>query len=100
MAEVVVTQEMLDAFTVGDIEDIEELGGLGFAAFTSGSGVTMRAMRAFAYVTERRTKPEVQFESYRELTLRQLVALIDPEQPLGKLQQPKASVKAKRARAA
>ena len=56
----------LDALTLGDLEDVENLTGLGFSALVnSPGGLPMKGLRALAFVSVRRDIPEVTFEDCR-----------------------------------
>jgi len=56
----------LEALTLGDLEDVEDLTGMGFSALVnSPGGLPMKGLRALAFVSVRRDIPEVTFEDCR-----------------------------------
>lgn len=83
--QVTISVDLLDNLTLGDIEDVEELSGIGFGSFRDGSGVPARAIRALAYVVRRKTDPALTFEGCRDMTMNELLALLQSEPAPGKL---------------
>jgi hypothetical protein len=56
----------LESLTLGDLEDVENLTGMGFSALVNAQGgLPMKGLRALAYVTVRRDFPDVTFEDCR-----------------------------------
>lgn len=52
-----------EKLTLGDLEEVEELSGMSFSALQNNpGGVPLKALRALAFVTVRKTHPDVTFE--------------------------------------
>ena len=81
------------SLTVGEIEEIEELSGLGLRQIQAGE-LTGKAMRAIAFVIARRDDPALTWEDSYSL---RLVAEDDEEEETSPLSRPAASVSRRRA---
>jgi hypothetical protein len=56
----------LEALTLGDLEDVEDLTGMGFSALVNApGGLSMKGLRALAFVSVRRDLPDVTFDDCR-----------------------------------
>jgi hypothetical protein len=83
---VTISVDLLDNLTLGDIEDVEELAGVGFGAFRDGGGVPAKAIRALAFVVRRKSEPGLTFEACRDMTMTELLNVLQTTPaPLGKL---------------
>lgn len=81
-----ISTALLDGLTLGDIEDVEELSGVGFGSFRDGSGVPAKAIRALAFVVRRKKERDLTFEACRDMTVNELSELLSEQAPpLGKL---------------
>lgn len=86
-----ISTAFMESMTLAEIEEIEELSGVGFGSFTSGSGVPGRAMRALVYVIRRRSEPSLTFEDCGAMTIAEFVETLETlGKPLGKLPKVKA----------
>lgn len=84
--QVKISTAFMDTLTLGEIEEIEELGGVGLGGFTSGAGVPARSMRALAFVIRKRTEPGLTFDGCLSMTISDFVNVIEAQdKPLGKL---------------
>jgi len=59
----------INSLTIGEIEQIEELGGVAIDAMFSAEGKKGKALRAIAYIVKRREDPEFSWEDAGNLRI-------------------------------
>lgn len=72
----------MDALTLGDLEDVEELTGSSFSALVNTpGGMPVKGLRALAFVSIRRDIPELTYEDCRGFRQGAIQVLDDSSDP-------------------
>ena len=79
-AEIQVGQDLLEDLSLGEIMELEEVGGISMSAFTDGGTLPFRAVVALAWIVNRRDDPAYTFEDAKRLKARELADIFAPTQ--------------------
>ena len=94
--EVMLSANVLQDLELGEVEEIEELSGVSFAAISQGGPATFKVVRALIYVLKHRDDPDYTFEDTRRVKLTEVNEILNPTPaaPLRELRPAKTRAKA------
>jgi hypothetical protein len=70
-----------NAYTIGEMEEFEDLTGHSIAKLYTTGEMPLRALRALLYINRRRTDPAVTFDGLKDVKLSELSDMLEGLRP-------------------